>query len=359
MEPLVIARAPGHITLGSIYAPFGTLAEAGEQLTLTAAVNYYAYAIITPSRAADVHISVAGNDSPGADELYGGAGWLGGSDLPRAIAELFGAGRGLSIFLTSQAPLGVGLGLSGSLTVSMIKALAFSCGLDLDAKEVAALACYVRVDLLSLEGRDQCQYAAAYGGLNRIVTLNSSVRVDPFDLPIELQQSLEQHLMLFAANGIPHASSQHSAPARTPVEQASSPTPTVPAGINRSVRTSLEIGDWTRLGALLESTWLEQCRLAHVSQDDILVAALKAARECGALGGQGTRINSGFLVVICPQEHQPGVTRALAKQGLRRMPLALEPEGVQLLEAMPRPRLSSLPSEQDKHSIRSHLSGLR
>ena len=61
--------------------------------------------------------------------------------LPKAIVCHSNVRDGLTVFLASQLPPGSGLGLSGSVAVSMIKALAFCCGLDLGPNEVAELAC--------------------------------------------------------------------------------------------------------------------------------------------------------------------------------------------------------------------------
>ncbi|MHB1319186.1 MAG: GHMP family kinase ATP-binding protein, partial [Anaerolineae bacterium] len=130
MEPIVIARAPGHISFGWGSSLPGADASPDERLTISAAINYYAYTIVSPSQDNDVRITVAGSqtlpwyipeDFPWGTELA----------LPKAILRLFGTRGGLNIFLSTQAPLGIGLGLSGSLAVSMIKALAFTCGLDL------------------------------------------------------------------------------------------------------------------------------------------------------------------------------------------------------------------------------------
>lgn len=52
--------------------------------------------------------------------------------------------------------MGIGLGLAGSLAVSMIKALAFSCGLDLGPREVAELACSVGAEAESLRSPGPC-----------------------------------------------------------------------------------------------------------------------------------------------------------------------------------------------------------
>ena len=196
MEPIVIARAPGHISFGC--ADDVSLASSGDldQFMISAAVNHHAYTIVTPSRDRNVRIACAEHNAFSDDDPM----WGTELALPRAIARFLGIRGGLSVLLCTQAPLRSGLGLSGSLTVSMIKALAFSCGLDLEAGEVAELAVSAMADTLGLASDRQRLHAAASGGLNVIHRTRSQVRVDPLCLSTECRQSLEKQLMLFEAN---------------------------------------------------------------------------------------------------------------------------------------------------------------
>jgi D-glycero-alpha-D-manno-heptose-7-phosphate kinase len=360
VQPIIIARAPGHITLGFNHAPFTMAAEASESLTITVAVNYSAYAIVAPSRATDVHITVASGDDLVWHELYDSTARQSESGLPQAIAQLFGVGGGVSIFLSAQAPLSVGLGISSGMTIAMIKALAFSCGLDLEPADVAALACYVRVDLLGLRGYDPCQYAAAYGGLNCISSNGKTVKIDPLRISPETQQSLEKQLMLFSAPRTRPRSELNSPLATAASEQE--PLAELPSrallDVSRALRTAIEEGDWKRLGEVLQWSWLEQRRFAHVEREDPLASALDTAIDRGALGGQGIGRGSGLLVVLCPEDRQPDVTHALGSQGLAQLPLAFDPEGVEVMEAMPRAKLTSSSSLHDQSRSGGRLLGL-
>ena len=356
MDPIVIARAPGYLTFGAVDAPRAPT-EKQERLTITAAVDYYAYAIVSPSRSPEVRISIAEENGCAWREPNRRSVLYEESGLPDTIMRLFGAREGLSIFLSAQAPLGAGLGLLGSLTVAMIKALAFFHGLDLEPSEVAALACQVRRDVLNLEDRDECQYAAACGGLIGITSTGDAVQSIPLRVTPEIQQTLDRHLMLF---GVLQATLDHRGIYTQQLDTnmvtpSDEPKSRVPHNMSRKVRASLEQGNCARLGALLQHAWLEQCRASSVDQDNILIEALHAARDNGALGGQATRIGSGLLVVLCPEVHQPGVTSALTARGLRQLPVSLESEGVQVMEAVPHTRLTSISSWQDQLRLGSKL----
>jgi galactokinase/mevalonate kinase-like predicted kinase len=363
VQPLIVARAPGHIALGVSNTRFPASAETGEHPAITAAINYCAYVIVAPSRATDVQITVAANNDLMWRRLRDECAQPSESRLLEAIARLFGVGGGMSISVSAQAPLGLGLGLSSSQAVAMIKALAFSCGLDLGPEEVAALACHVRVDVLNLQSYDKCHYAAACGGINAISSSGKTVKVHPLKLSLETQQSLERHLMLF---GAPRAEDQARGDAevgRLLLEPESQPLPAALPhslhGINRAVRTSLEEGDWSALGELLQHAWLEQCRLAKVGPDDELISALDAARDSGAFGGQGTKLGSGLLIVLSPEERRLRVAQALGTRGLRQLPLALELEGVQVMEAFPRTKPTSMEYPSDAPRMGSSRLGFQ
>ncbi len=356
MEPIVIARAPGHLSLGWDDVALGVASGPDEGIMISAAINTYAYTIVSPCDADDVRITVAAcNGSPW--HISDGSPWGADLALPKAILKLFGTRRGLDIFLSTQAPLGIGLGLSGSLAVSMVKALAFTCGLDLDPHEVAELACRVLTEAVSLHDDTACQYAAACGGMSSIGVSHGKVRVDPLRMTAESRQSFGRHLMLFDWLSPRHPGRDTALCAGAPdvsERSVSSPSDGSP-GARRRVRTAVEQGEWETLGELLQWRWLERRRMAAASQDDVYVQSLAAARDSGAFGGQGTAVSGGYLCLLCPEERQADVTKAMNARGLQRLGLALEPDGVEVMEAVPRAKLRSIATSWEPAQLGSYL----
>lgn len=342
MEPIVIARAPGHLSLGWDQ-PQGVVGVApGGLAAICVAINYYAYTIVSLCRTNDVSISVAGcHTLPWY--VPQDAAWGGELALPRAILRLFGTREGLSIFLSTQAPLGIGLGLAGSLAVSMIKALAFSCGLDLGPREVAELACSVGAEAESLRSLGPCQSAAAYGGLSWVDASDGRIKADPIRATPEVRRSLESHLMLFGQPYAPHPLDHERAGAEETLAPALAEYLEASRNETRRARTAIERSDWAGLGDLLERGWLERCRLAGMGADDSLLQSLATAKASGAYGGKGTG-SRGLLLLLCPEERQSAVTEAMSGRGLQRLPLMLEAEGVQVMEAVPHTKF--LPAAQ-------------
>lgn len=341
MEPIVIARAPGHISLGCADSSDWTPGEDLDEVLISVAVNHHAYAIVTPSRDKDIRIACAEhNAAPDDDPMWGAE-----LALPRAIARFLGVREGLSVLLCAQAPLRSGLGLSGSLTVSMVKALAFSCGLDLEAGEVAELAVSAMADTLGLASDGQHLHAAAYGGLNVINRARSQVRVEPLRLSAEVRQSLEAQLMLFEADGPTCLHSSKSYGSCTEEMRGLAPAPKRQArrGICQSARLALEQGDLTAFADSLHWLWPERHRAAEASNDSFAVECYQVARDSGAIGGQLIGAHQRGFLLLCPEAHQQRVTGSLTALGLQRWPLALEEQGVQVMEAVSRAGEISLP----------------
>lgn len=308
----LLARAPVNISFcgdgeSSVHC------EGCDGLTISAAINYYTYTILTPGWSGGLQIISADHHDSSWTSCDDEPDWESSLCLPRAIARYFNLSDGLTIFLASQIPPGAGLGSPGSLAVSMIKAVAFWCGLDLGPAEVAELACYIEIEKLGMPAGKQDQYAAAFGGLNCITSSPSGVTLEQLQLSTGTYQALEKGLMLFSA-------ADHDLPVAAPRRRSQSDW-------GAEIRRALEQGDLDAFGGLLHRSWTidgvadlfwEQC--------------YRAARENGALGGN---VTGAFLMLYCPLGYQNGVMEALEALGLRRLPFVLENRGVEVMQAMP------------------------
>jgi len=264
--------------------------------------------------------------------------WNGDLGLPKAITYYFNLRDGLTIFLASQVPPGTGLGSSSSVAVSMIKALAFWCGLDLGPAEVAELACYIEIEKLGMPIGKQDQYAAAFGGLNCITFSRDGVTVEPLLISPKTRETLESRLMLFFTG-----SSRQSSTILRRQKQASQEGDKETVRrldaikeLGFEVRTVLERGDMDSFGDLLHQGWMEKRRLAEGITNPFLDQCYETAQDCGALGGKITGAGGGgFLMLYCPEERQVEVTEALTELGLQHRAFALVDEGVQVMQAAP------------------------
>ncbi len=336
---VLIARAPVRISFGGGGTDLPAYYERYGGMVVSTTISYYVYTVLSPCGANDgVQIISADYRAlcqrPTCEDLI----WNGDLGLPKAITYYFNLRDGLTIFLASQVPPGTGLGSSSSVAVSMIKALAFWCGLDLGPSEVAELACYIEIEKLGMPIGKQDQYAAAFGGLNVISFSRNGVTVEPLRIPQETYEALEKGLMLFFTG----TSRQSSTILRRQRQASQQGDPTTLRRLEaikelgREIRATLERGDLETFGDLLHRSWIEKRQLTEGITNSFLDQCYQTALENGALGGKVTGAGGGgFLMLYCPEDRQEAVTKALTALGLQRRPFTFESEGVQVMQAMP------------------------
>lgn len=342
---ILIARAPVRISFGGGGTDLPAYYTRYGGLVVSTTINYYVYTILTADNEESVQIVSADYRAlcqrPTCEDLI----WDGDLSLPKAITYYFGLNGGVNIFLASQVPPGTGLGSSGSVAVSMIKALAFWSGLDLDPAEAAELACYIEIEKMSMPVGKQDQYAAAFGGLNCITFSEKEVTVEPLSLPAETRDRLEERLMLFFTGTSRESSTilrRQREASQTGEEETLRRLDAIKV-LGLEIRSALEEGDLDAFGELLHRSWIQKRGLAKGITNSFIDQCYATAREHGALGGKVTGAGGGgFLMLYCPVEQQEAVNGALSELGLQRRLFSFDDEGVQVMQAIAwrPPRLS-------------------
>jgi D-glycero-alpha-D-manno-heptose-7-phosphate kinase len=110
--------------------------------------------------------------------------------------------KGLAIHVSTEAPVGSGLGTSSTIVVSLCGAFLKLYGLPLGgALKIAEYAYQIeRVDLGWVGGR-QDQYAAIIGGFNHFIfTKEGDVVIDRISAGTQFVSLLEQSIVLYYSN---------------------------------------------------------------------------------------------------------------------------------------------------------------
>jgi len=308
-------------------------------MVVSTTIDYYIYTIVTPDLPnRGVQIISADYRTLTKRPTCEGLIWNGDLGLPKAITYYFNLRDGVTIFLASQIPPGTGLGSSSSVAVSMIKALAFWCGIDLGAEEVAELACYIEIEKLGMPIGRQDQYAAAFGGLNVITFQKSGVQVEPLRISTDTRENLQRRLMLFFTGTSHNSSSILQRQQKATLESDTETINRLDAikALGMEMRDALENDDLETFGQLLHRGWMEKRRLAEGITTPFLDLAYQTALEYGAVGGKITGAGGGgFLLLYCPEEHQDAVTDALTDLGLQRRLFSFDDQGAQVMQAVP------------------------
>ena len=338
---MLITRAPVRISFGGGGTDLPNYYKRHGGMVVSTTISYYVYTILTPSWPNNgVQIISADyralSQRPTCEDLI----WNGDLGLPKAITYYFNLRDGLTIFLASQIPPGTGLGSSSSVAVSMIKALAFWCGLDLGPAEVAELACYIEIEKLGMPIGKQDQYAAAFGGFNCITFTRDGVTVEPLQMSPQTRETLDRRLMLFFTGSSRQSSTilRRQSQASEDEDQETIYRLDTIKDLGLQVRVALERGDLDTFGDLLHQGWMEKRRLTEGITNPFLDECYQTAQDNGSLGGKVTGAGGGgFMMLYCPEERQDAVTEALTELGLQRRTFTFDDVGVQVMQATPWP----------------------
>ncbi len=333
---MLIARAPVRISFAGGGTDLPAYYEEFGGCVISTSIDKYFYVFLQPSP--DPTLQITSSDyqtfyrhqTETEQELY----WEGDLSLPRAILHHFGITRGVSMFLASEIPPGTGLGSSSTVTVALVKAITTAKGLKTNAQEIAELASYIEIQKMGMPIGKQDQYAAAFGGLNRIDFERDGATVTPLRLSIKTLTRLEQHIMLFftgstrAASNILSQQKQSSEKKDPKVLEALHAVKEMAF----TVQTALERGDVEALGEILHESWMRKKRFASNVSNARLDELYDLARSRGVTGGKIAGAGGGgFLMLFCPPANQDGVTRALEDSGLKRMAFHFETGGARVL----------------------------
>lgn len=332
---MLITRAPVRISFGgggtdleAYYGQYGGM-------VVSAAIDKYFYTIISNGREED-GVQIISSDyhtffrhDPGQRFF-----WNGDLQLPRAVLHHSGVTQGYSLFLASEVPPGTGLGSSGSVAVTLVRAVSALTDQALSRHEIAEQAAFIEIEKLGMPVGKQDQYAAAFGGLNVIHFEPDGVTVEPLKMDRETGRRFERSLLLFFTG-----STRESSKILQQQKDASESNQTRVINALHAIkdlaletREVLEAGDLDRFGALLHEAWEQKKQLARNVTNPRIDRCYELARRNGALGGKITGAGGGgFLMLYCPPERHGDVTGALEQEGLVRMDFGFDYRGVSVL----------------------------
>lgn len=327
---MLIARAPMRISFGgggtdleAYYAKYGGL-------VVSTAINKYFYAVITTDESDDLQVISADYRSLFRHSSYNDLFWNGDLALPKAVLHQFGIRRGVNLFIASEVPPGTGLGSSSAAAVTMVRAISVLIGQSMTKQQVAELASYIEISKMSMPIGKQDQYAAAFGGLNKITFTNNGVTVEPIKIAPDVQQTLERRLMLFFTGSSRESTSilKHQ---RKSTEDADKVVLQALHNIKQvaiDMQITLEQGNLDEFARLLHYSWQEKRRLAPGLSTDFIDECYALALQHGATAGKITGAGGGgFLMVYCHEHAQEAVTTALEDRGLKRMNARFDHQG--------------------------------
>ena len=240
------------------------------------------------------------------------------SVLARAACDRAGI-TNAHVVLSSDFPIGAGLGGSSAAGVALAAALAHWNGEHWHQSALAEWSRAVEVQGLQMAGGRQDHYAAAYGGALAL-TFDAAVHVEQIALSAATVSALESQCLLMYTG-----ESRISGETITAVLDAyANRTPRVVDALSRmkalamQMANSLRTGDVNALGSQVGEHWEHQRALHPRISTHRIDSIAKAAYDAGALGMKALGASGGGCVIVfAPTDRTPDVARAIAGLGTR------------------------------------------
>jgi D-glycero-alpha-D-manno-heptose-7-phosphate kinase len=249
----------------------------------------------------------------------------------REAMKMTGITKGIEIHSLAEVPAGTGLGSSSSFTIGLLNALYAYQGKFVSAERLAKEATEIEINILKEPIGRQDQYAAAFGGLNKIEFLGDDVKIRPIICDKKTKQKLQNNLLLFYLGGEREAKSILSQQNKNITEDES----IFKMHLNmRTLADEMERyllnDDISKFGELLHKNWLLKQNLVKGISNERINNYYQKALNNGAIGGKLLGAGgTGFLLIYAEPEKQNAVRKAL--EDLREYALEFDTEGSKII----------------------------
>lgn len=240
-------------------------------------------------------------------------------------------GKGIRVYLHSDAPPGSGLGASSTIVVCLIGLFKHWLNRPLTNYEIADLAYRIeRVDL-GIKGGIQDQYEATFGGFNFIEFFKDTVIVNPLKIPPDTVNELNYNLLLCYTGK--RRLSAHIIEEQ--VEGFVKKKKEVVEAMDELKRITIEMKNallqakLDEFGKLLHYAWQSKKKMARGITAPFIDEMYETALKRGALGGKILGAGGGgYLLIYAPFDKKQAIAKELEKLGGRLVDFNFEFEGL-------------------------------
>lgn len=305
---MIISRTPFRISFfggGTDYPLF--FREHGGA-TLSATIDKYCYILLHPIDPCFGYKYKAGYARIEAVDVVGQF----QHPLIRETLSHMGVSESTEIDHIADLPARTGLGSSSSFTVGLLNALYAARRKQPGPGRLAEQAIHIERELVKDPGGHQDQYAAAFGGLNRIDYLADSAQVTPLSIPADDLAKLESHLLLLYLGSTRSSNSILANQDRRTGDN----TPAlcrIKEMVDEAEALLRSSQDLRGFGRLLDEGWKLKRSLCSQISNSTIDDAYDAAKDEGAFGGKVLGAGGGgFLMVVANPEDHARIIQRLA-----------------------------------------------
>ena len=237
--------------------------------------------------------------------------------------------------VSSDFPVGAGLGGSAAAGVALAGALALLSGTPLDRTALAEQSRATEVNDIGVAGGYQDHYAAAFGGA-LLLSFDTCIGVEQLPLTPDFAGLLARRVLLVYTG-----ESRLSGDTITAVLDAfRARERRVCDALARMKALAIAMGaalrdeDLDALGALVGEHWTHQRALHPTITTPRIDAIMSASARCGALGGKALGASGGgCVIVISGEAREDELATALAPLG-ERLPWSVDEGGFEVMAAL-------------------------
>lgn len=320
---MIITKTPLRISFVGGGSDLKDFYQISDGKVISSAIDKYIYVIVKERFDDKVYINYSRKEIVNSvDEVK--------HDLVREAMRAAGVNKGVEITTLADVPSeGSGLGSSSSVLVGLLHAF-YAYKDEIATKEhLAAEACKIEIDILKRPIGKQDQYAAAYGGINKIIfKKNDSVEVKKIDVSDKQYRSFGSNLLLFYTD----KTRKSSEILRSQKENTKNKLEVLKKMVDLVdiFEKDLIEENYDQLGVLLHKNWQYKKDLASKITNGDIENMYRTALDAGAVGGKISGAGGGgFLLLYVPKEFQNQLRQALSDY--RELPFFLEKYGSQII----------------------------
>ncbi len=334
---VIRSRAPLRVSFSGGGTDLNEYAREHGGLVLSATLARYAYATLRLLDEPDIRVKSLDYDMIAHYDVDDPLIYDGKLDLIKAclrrLRVIREPGRGLELYLETDAPPGSGLGASSALVVAAIGALTTWQRTILTNYEIAHLAYEIERKDVGVTGGMQDQYSATFGGFNLMEFYGENdVVVNPLRVDPDIVRELEYNSLLVFTGGTRLSSRIIDAQ----VQGLAQERPGVVAALHDMKQLALDAkkallrGRLRELGEVMHEGWVHKQATSSAVTNESIDHMYSEARNSGAVGGKMSGAGGGgFMFLVCPFDRIPAVSARLGELGAEVKPVRFEPEGLQ------------------------------
>jgi D-glycero-alpha-D-manno-heptose-7-phosphate kinase len=322
---MIISRTPLRVSFVGGGTDLPVFCEKDRGAVVSTAIKKYVYIVIHPSFDENNLIAYSKIErTPIVENIA--------NPLVREAMKMTGITKGIELHSIAEIPAGTGLGGSSSFTVGLLNALYAYQGKYVSAEKLAREACEIEIDILKEPIGRQDQYAAAFGGLNKIDFFGSETRLRPLIFNPKIKKGLEEKLMMFYLGEEERSASLILKNQRDQLNNNENLLNYYIQMRNLAdeMEENLRDNKIEKFGELLHKNWLLKQNLSNDISNNYInnfyLKALNAGATGGKLLGAG---GSGFLLIYSDKENQNNVRNSL--EGLKEYKLNFDNEGSRII----------------------------